>query len=309
MRRILLLAAAAALAPGADFEVLDPAAFQQLFPPGARVERLATGMQFLEGPVWLRAQGGMLVFSDIPANRLMKWDPVGGLGVFREPSNQANGNTLDGEGRLVTAEHGARRVSRTEKDGIVIPLVDSFEGKKLNSPNDVVVKADGTIWFTDPDYGLAGRPKEAPGNFVYRFDPKTRRITAAAKDFDKPNGLCFSPDERRLYIADSGKPHHIRVFTVLPDGGLTGGEVFAEIDKGGPDGIRCDQQGRVWSSSGDGAQVFSPEGRLLVRILLPEAAANLAFGGPGGTTLYLTARKSLYAVETLARDAKKGQRQ
>lgn len=300
--------AAAALAQGADFEIKDEAAFKKLFPAGAKVERLATGMQFVEGPVWVRDKGGMLVFSDIPANQLKKWDRAGGLGVFRDPSNNANGNTLDGEGRLVSAEHGARRVSRTEKDGSVTTVVDSFEGKKLNSPNDVVVKSDGTIWFTDPDYGLAGRPKEVAGNYVYRFDPKSGTLKAVIKDFDKPNGLCFSPDERKLYVADSGKPRHIRVFPVSGDGTVGEGQVFAAIDKGGPDGIRCDEGGRVWSSSGDGAQVFSSEGKLLVRILLPESAANLAFGGPQGKTLFLTARKSLYAVETLVRDAKKGKR-
>jgi gluconolactonase len=187
-------------------------------------------------------------------------------------------------------------------------LVDSLEGKKLNSPNDVVVKGDGTIWFTDPDYGLAGRPKEVPGNYVYRFDPKSNSLSAVVKDFDKPNGLCFSADEKKLYVADSGKPRHIRAFPVNSDGTLGEGAVFAAIDKGGPDGIRCDGKGNVWSSSGDGAQVFSPEGKLLVRILLPESAANLAFGGDKGTTLFLTARKSLYMVETLVRDGKKGKR-
>jgi gluconolactonase len=167
-----------------------------------------------------------------------------------------------------------------------------------------VVKSDGTIWFTDPDYGLAGRPKEQQGNYVYRFDPATRQIAAVVKDFDKPNGLCFSPDESKLYVADSGRPHHIRVFDVQPNGTLSKGRVFVVIDKGGPDGIRSDSDGRIWSSSGDGAQVFSPEGKLLVRVLLPESAANLAFGGKGGHTLYLTARKSLYAVDTKAKAAK-----
>jgi gluconolactonase len=180
--------------------------------------------------------------------------------------------------------------------------VDSFEGKKLNSPNDVAIHPDGSIWFTDPDYGLAGRPKEQEGNYVYRYDEKTKQLTAVVRDFDKPNGLCFSPGGKLLYIADSGKPRHIRVFPVLAGGKLGEGRVFATIDKGGPDGIRCDTRGNVWSSSGDGAQVFSPSGALLVRILLPESAANLAFGGPKGQTLYLTARKSLYAVETLAKD-------
>lgn len=295
-----------ALAVAADFEVKDEAAFKKMFPANAKVERLATGLQFVEGPQWM--PGGFLVFSDIPADELKRWDAKGGLQTFRKPSQQANGNTLDREGRLLSAEHGGRRISRTEKDGSVVTVVDSFEGKKLSSPNDVVVKADGAIWFTDPDYGLAGRPKETPGNYVYRFDPATKSLTAISKDFDKPNGLCFSPDESKLYVADSGKPRHIRVFNVAKDGAVTGGDVFASIDKGGPDGIRCDSAGRVWSSSGDGAQVFAADGKLLVRILLPESAANLAFGGPKGQTLYLTARKSLYAVETRATQAKRPKR-
>jgi gluconolactonase len=184
-----------------------------------------------------------------------------------------------------------------------VTLVDSYQGRKLNSPNDVVVKSDGTIWFTDPDYGLAGRPKEQDGNFVFRYDERSKTLTAVIKDFDKPNGLCFSPDESQLYVADSGTPRHIRVFPVNRDGTLGEGTLFCTIDKGGPDGIRADEAGRIWSSSGDGVQIFSPDGRLVARILLPQAAANLAFGGPQGRTLYMTARTSLYAVETLVRGA------
>ena len=286
----------------ADFEVKDPAAFKILFKKSAKVQRLATNLQFIEGPVWMPQ--GFLVFSDIPANELKRWDAKGGVQTFRKPSNNTNGNTLDRQGRLISAEH-AGRLSRTETNGKVTNLVDTFEGKRLSSPNDAVVKSDGTIWFTDPDYGLAGRAKEQPGNYVYRFSPTTRQITAVAKDFDKPNGLCFSPDETKLYIADSGGPHHIRVFNVGTDSSLTEGRVFAVIDNGGPDGIRVDSDGRLWSSSGDGAQVFSPDGHLLVRILLPESAANLAFGGKGGHTLFLTARKSLYAVETRVKPPKR----
>ena len=297
---------AAAAASAADFEIKDEVQFKKLFPAGAKVERLATGLQFVEGPQWMK--NGYLVFSDIPADELKRWDRKGGVQTFRKPSQQANGNTLDREGQLITAEHGGRRISRADAGGQVTTVVDSFEGKKLNSPNDVVVKSDGTIWFTDPDYGLAGRPKEQAGNYVYRFDPATKSLTPVAKDFDKPNGLCFSPDESKLYVADSGKPRHIRVFAIGGDGKAAGGEVFATIDKGGPDGIRCDSGGRVWSSSGDGAQIFEAGGKLIARILLPEAAANLGFGGPKGRTLYLTARKSLYAVETLATQAKRPKR-
>jgi gluconolactonase len=303
--KILILTALPWLAAAADFDLVNAAESRKLFPASAKVERLATGLAFTEGPVWMPA--GFLVFSDIPANKLMKWDPRDGqVTVFRENSQNANGNTLDGAGSLVTAEHGGRRVSRTGTSGTAVTIVDAFEGRKLNSPNDAVVTADGAIWFTDPDYGLAGRPKEQPGNYVYRW--ANGKLTAMIKDFDKPNGLCFSPDERKLYVADSGAPKHIRVFNVTKDGSVDTGAVFAKIDKGGPDGIRCDQAGRVWSSSGDGAQIFAADGGLIARILLPEAAANLAFGGKNGRTLFLTARKSLYQVETLVRDAKKGNR-
>jgi gluconolactonase len=305
-RALLLVTACAAFA--ADFDAVDKAAFEKLFPSGAKAERLATDLQFTEGPAWISSEGGYLVFSDIPANELKRWDAKQGISTFRKPSDNANGNTVDREGRLVTAEHGTHRISRTEKNGEVVTLIESFEGKNLNSPNDVVVKSDGTIWFTDPDYGLSGRTKEQAGNYVYRFDSSRKSLTAVAKDFDKPNGLCFSPDESKLYVADSGKPRHIRVFRVDRQGGVSGGEVFAAIDKGGPDGIRCDSEGRVWSSSGDGAQVFSPDGKLLVRILLPEAAANLTFGGANGQRLFLTARKSLYAVDTKAKMAARPKR-
>ena len=294
MRAALIALIISAIGFSADFEVKNEAQFKKMFPADAKVERLATGFQFVEGPTWSPA--GYLVFSDIPANELKKWTPEGVV-TLRSPSGNANGNTIDRQGRLVTAEH-AGRVSRTEKDGMVVTVVDSFEGKKLNSPNDVVVKSDGTIWFTDPDYGLGGRTKEQARNNVFRYDEKTKQLSAVVTDFDKPNGLCFGPGEKRLYVADSGKPRHIRVFDVNRDGTLSGGSVFATIDKGGPDGIRCDSQGRVWSSTGDGAQVFGADGQLLGRILVPEAGANLAFGGKDGKTLFITARKSLYAVRT-----------
>ena len=281
------------------FEIYDAAEFKNLFAAGARVERLATGFQFVEGPAW--HCDGYLIFSDIEANELKRWDPKGGVTTFRAPSNHANGNSFDRQGRLLTAEHASHRISRTSPDGQVETLVEEFEDKPLNSPNDLVEKSDCTIWFTDPTYGLAPRKMEQAGKFVYRFDPRTRELAALLKDFDQPNGLCFSPDEAKLYVADSGKPRHIRVFDVDQDGTVTNGRLFATIDKGVPDGIRCDRDGRVWSSSGDGAQVFAPDGRLIARILLPEPAANLSFGGPTGTMLFLTARRSLYAVETLLR--------
>lgn len=292
-------------ATAAEFDIRDEAEFKKIVSADAKVEKLAGDMGFVEGPVWNPANGGYLVFSDIPNNELKKWTKDGGLTTFRKPSQNANGNTLDLQGRLTTAEHSGRRISVTEKDGAVRSVVDAFEGKKFNSPNDAVVKSDGTYWFTDPDYGLGKNPKEQAGNYVYRFDPKGKSVTAVVKDFDKPNGLCFSPNEKKLYVADSGKPRHIRVFEVQRDGTLDSGKVFCTIDKGGPDGIRCDNAGRIWSSAGDGVHVFAPDGKLIGKILVPESPANLCFGGADGKTLYITARKSLYGIPTLVTGAKR----
>lgn len=304
MRHLLVLTLGAALVQAtSDFEVVDQGAFQKIIARDATVRKLAGGLRFVEGPVWVSTpDGGHLIFSDIPANELKRWGPDGGVSTFRAPSGSANGNTLDREGRLVTAEH-AGRISRTEKDGTRSTLVDAYNGMKLSSPNDVVVKSDGTVWFTDPEYGLAGRKKETPGNYVYRFDERSGTTTAVATDLPNPNGLCFSPDESILYVANSGKPPEIRAYVVMSDGPPAPGRVFATIDKGIPDGIRCDELGNVWSSSGDGVQIFSPAGQLIARILLPESAANLTFGGPTGRTVYMTARTSLYAVDTLVRGA------
>lgn len=286
----------------ADFQIENKAEFERCLRADAALTRLATDFGFTEGPVWIQA-GGFLVFSDIPKDELKKWIPDQGVSEFRKPSHNANGNTTDAAGRLYTCEHTGRRVALQENDGSVRTLVDSFDGKKLNSPNDVVVKSDGTVWFTDPEYGLRTNPetkkregKEQPGNYVYRHDPKTGRTTAVVKDFVQPNGLAFSPDEKRLYVADSGTPRHIRVFDVGADGSLSRGEVFCKIDKGGPDGIRVDRDGRVWSSAGDGVQIFAPDGGLIGKILVPEAPANLCFGGRDGKTLFITARKSLYSI-------------
>ncbi|MBI5775406.1 MAG: SMP-30/gluconolactonase/LRE family protein [Verrucomicrobia bacterium] len=298
-------------ATAAEFDIRNEAEFKQCVAPGAKVQKLAGDMNFLEGPQWFPGEGGYLVFSDIPANELKRWTAAGGVTTFRTPSQNINGNTRDGAGRLVSAEHGGRRVSVTEKDGAVKTVANRFDGKKFNSPNDVVVKSDGTVWFTDPDYGLPANPqtkqkegKEQAGNFVFRCDPKGGKITAVARDFDKPNGLAFSPDEKRLYIADSGAPKHIRVFDVQPDGTLAGGKVFCKIDKGAPDGIRCDAAGRVWSSAGDGVHVFAPDGSLIGKILVPESPANLCFGGKDLRTLFITARKSLYSIPVLAKGVK-----
>ena len=276
----------------------------RLLPRDARVQKLAGGMEFTEGPVWIERERA-LVFSDIDADQLKRWSDDEKLTTFREPSHKANGNTLDGEGRLITCEHAARRVTRTEHDGTVTVLVDRFGGKRFNSPNDAVVRGDGTIWFTDPPYGLPrGAQRELEKNFVFRLDAATKAIRVVATDFDMPNGLCFSPDERTLYIADSGKPHHIRAFDVIADGTLENGRIFCTIDAGAPDGIRCDEHGNVWSSAGDGVHVFAPDGTLLGKIPVPETPANLCFGGADGKTLFITARTSLYAIAVSVRGAR-----
>ncbi len=306
--KTLLLPAAALLAASlaaAEVQIDQAAEFARIVPPGATVTRLATDLGFLEGPVWDKARG-VLVFSDIPNNELKQWTAKDGVTTLRTPSQNANGNTFDLMGNLLTCEHSGRRVAILPVGGRWTTLVDAFEGKKLNSPNDVVVKSDGTIWFTDPEYGLKTNPttkqkedKQQAGNYVFRHDPRTRKTTAVVKDFVQPNGLAFSPDEQRLYIADSGAPRHIRVFEVARDGTLGAGRVFCTIDKGGPDGIRVDKDGRVWSSAGDGVQIFAANGERIGKILVAESPANLCFGGADGKTLFITARKSLYSVPVL----------
>ena len=284
------------------FTVVDEAAFGQLLPADAELTQVTTGHQFVEGPVWIDEDGGYLVFSDIPANELKRWDPTNGTQTFRAPSNSANGNTLDLEGRLVTAQHDGH-LTRTNENGTPVILVERYMGAHLSSPNDVVVKSDGTMWFTDPSYGLGDeREQETPGNYVYRFDPALTDTTAVVMDVQMPNGLCFSPDESLLYVADAGDAAHIRAFEVNDDGTVSGGEVYATIDERFPDGIRCDELGNVWASSGDGVQIFSPAGDLIARILVPEGPANLAFGGPDGTTVYVTSGTSVYSIPSLVRD-------
>lgn len=304
-----LTSIAAFLSPhiaSAQVESIDADAFARCIDPSAKVEKLAGDMKFTEGPVWVGGKEGKLIFSDIPANELKAWTPDGGLTVFRADSRNANGNTTDLNELLLTAEHSGRRLSRTAADGTITTVTDQHDGKKFNSPNDVVVKSDGTIWFTDPPYGLpAGAAKEQEGHFVFRFDPQTKKTQIVSREHDMPNGLAFSPDETKLYVADSGKPRAIRVYDVKADGSLSEGREFCTIDKGGPDGIRVDHEGRVWSSAGDGVQVFAPDGTRIGRVLTPEGAANLAFGGPDGKTLYITARTSLYAVPVKVKDGAK----
>ncbi len=300
------------------FVVKDEAAFRAIVPADARIEKLAGGFRFTEGPVWTNAGEGALVFSDIPADELKQWTPQEGITTFRAPSHNANGNTRDLQGRLVTCEHSGRRVSIAGPDGKAVTLVDSYDGKKLNSPNDVVVKSDGTVWFTDPPYGLPQQHlgKEQDKDYVFRYDPSTRSVRPVADDFHRPNGLCFSPDERYLYIADSGAPHHIRVFDVQDDGTLTGNRVFCTVDVGIPDGMRCDVEGRLYTSAGDGIHIFTPGGELIGKIITPDAPgrfdpskigpevpAHLCFGGATGTTLFITACTSLYTIPLHVRGA------
>ncbi len=288
------------------YETIDPR-FGDCIDLVSQLEVLYTGCRWAEGPVYF-AELQQLLFSDIPNRRMLRYDEVTGqVSLFRPLTGNANGNTRDRTGRLITCEQGARRVIRTEYDGSVTVVADSFAGKRLNSPNDVVVSADGSIWFTDPTYGLLSdfvgnrEPQEQATCNVFRIAPDGT-MTIVADDFWKPNGLAFSPDESKLYVADSGLlpdpdgPHHIRVFDVHADGRLTGGEVLAEISPGIPDGLRVDDGGRVWVGAGDGVHCISPEGELLGKIRLPEACANLTFGGPKRNRLYMTATTSLYAV-------------
>lgn len=291
------------LSVAADFDIRNEAEFKKIVAADTKVEKRATGMKFAEGPVWVGSKdGGFLVFSDIPANELKKWNEKDGLTTFRKPSGNANGNTVNRHNRVVSCEHSGRRVSVQEINGELKTLVDRFGEKKFNSPNDVAVKSDGTVWFTDPDYG--GNPRDYEGCFVFRFDPKAQSLTMLVKDFDKPNGICFSPDEKKLYVADSGKPKHIRVFDVQEDGTVSGSAVFCQIDKGVPDGIRCDAKGRLFSSAGDGVHIFAPDGKLIGKILVPETPANLCFGGKDSKTLFITARTSLYSIPLLVKGAK-----
>lgn len=291
---------------GTGFEVIEPE-FEACFIGHARVERLWTGARWSEGPVWFAA-GRYLLWSDIPNNRILRWDETdGSVSTFRQPSNNTNGHTIDRQGRLVSCEHLGRRVTRTEHDGSTTVLADSFEGKRLNSPNDVVVKSDGSVWFTDPSYGIlmdyegARAESEIGACYVYRVSPEGE-ISVVADDYLKPNGLAFSPDESLLYIADTGATHHengprhIRRHTVQADGTLSGGEVFAESTNGLFDGFRLDRDGRIWTSAGDGVHCYAPDGRLIGKVLIPEMVANVCFGGPKLNRLFICGTTSLYAA-------------
>ena len=310
-----------ALALSSSFEVIDPR-FSRLAFGNVQVEKLFTGCRWAEGPAWFAA-GRYVVWSDIPNDRMLRWDETdASVSVFRQPALNSNGHTVDREGRLVSCEHRGRCVSRTEHDGRRTVLADRIDGKRFNSPNDLVVKSDGSIWFTDPSYGIDSdyegdaAPSEIGACDVYRIDPQSGRVTRVASGFVQPNGLAFSPDESLLYIVDTGLthqadgPHHVRRFKVAADGAsIAGGEVFATCPAGLYDGLRIDDLGNLWLSAGDGVHCHASDGTLLGKILLPEAAANLCFGGPKLNRLFICATTSLYSVYLNTRAAPRpGQR-
>jgi len=288
-------------------QVLDPS-FAKYRLNLAAVERLATGFRWSEGPVYF-GDGRFLLWSDIPNNRVMKWEEeTGTVSIFRKPSNNTNGNTRDRQGRLVSCEHDARRVTRTEHDGTITVLADRYEGKRLNSPNDVICKSDGSVWFSDPTFGILGNYEghvdtSEIGTNVYRVDGRTGQLSIATSEINRPNGLCFSPDESKLYVVVSGAmPRELRVFDVV-DGGakLTNNRPFINAGDGVPDGMRCDVDGNLWCGWGggdglDGVAIFDPAGKVIGRIVLPERCANLCFGGVKRNRLFMAASQSLYAL-------------
>lgn len=267
---------------------------KELVAEDARVEVLASELKFTEGPVWIGAQQ-RLVFSDIPASKLLQWTEDDGVQDFLA-SEQANGNALDAMGRLLSCQHGARNVVRREADGALTVLAGRFDEKRLNSPNDLAVRMDGTVWFTDPSYGLGKREAEQPNHGVYRVDPASGVVTLVQKDFDQPNGICFAPDHASVWIADSGKHQRIGRFPIGEDGTLGEPQYWIQ---GGADGIRCDARGNLWAAQRAGIGVFSPEGKPLVSIAVEPSPTNCAFGGADGRTLFVTARTKLLRIEVL----------
>jgi gluconolactonase len=267
----------------------------------AWTRRLFTGCRWAEGPAYFPA-GRYLVFSDIPNDRILRFDELTGMvGEFRAPAGYTNGHTVDRQGRLISCEHGNRQVTRTEPDGSITVLASHYDGKRLNSPNDVVERSDGSVWFTDPSYGIDSdyeghkAPSEIGACHVYRVAPETGEVRIAADGFLRPNGLAFSADERQLYIVDTRKKH-IRLLDVGGDGSLSGGEVFATCDAGSFDGIRLDDTGRVWAAAHDGVHCFHPDGALLGKLHIPEVVSNLTFGGLKRNDLFITATSSVYSL-------------
>ncbi|MEU8203952.1 SMP-30/gluconolactonase/LRE family protein [Streptosporangium sp. NPDC049046] len=289
----------------AEFEVLD----ERFADVGGdkRIERIHHGCRWAEGPTYVPA-GRYLLWSDIPNDRILRWDEMtGNVGPFRAPAGYTNGHTLDRQGRLISCEHGARRVTRTEHDGSITVIADRWQGKRLNSPNDVVVRSDDSVWFTDPRYGIASdyeghqAESEIGNDQVYRLAPATGEITAVADDFARPNGLAFSTDESLLYVADTQRGH-LRVFEVRGTA-LENGRVLAECSAGGLDGIRLDTAGRIWAATHEGVHCFAPDGTLIGKLRLPEKTSNLVFGGLKRNWLFMTASTSVYAIMTNVRGA------
>ncbi|MEM7644204.1 MAG: SMP-30/gluconolactonase/LRE family protein [Pseudomonadota bacterium] len=285
-----------------DFEIIDPV-FGTYVLGNAPLKQLATGFDWVEGPVWF-GDAGCLLFSDIPNNRILRWTPGEGITTYRGDSKYSNGHTRDRQGRLISCEHLGRRVTRTEWDGTITVLADSFDGKPLNSPNDVIVASDGAVWFSDPHYGImmdyeGARREQENACVVYRLDPDGS-LEQVVTDMNCPNGLAFSPDESLLYVADTGRiwsddPQHIRVYDMV-DGRPTGGRLFAKPDVGIADGFRIDEDGNLWTSAGDGVHCFAPDGRLLGKVRVPETVSNVCFGGRAKHVLYITATTSVYSV-------------
>ena len=271
--------------------------FSNLFPENATIERLASGFQFTEGPVWLPREQALL-FTDIPANKILKYQADGQITCFRQPSGHANGQTLDIKGRLVTCEHSTRRVTRTDEQGRIEVLADRFQGLPLNSPNDVVSRSDGTLYFTDPPYGINPGQQQQPMQAVFKLSSEGE-LSVVADDFLGPNGLAFSPDESRLYVDDSSAHRHIRVFDVQPNGDLCNSRLFADMrvkEPGSPDGMKVDKAGRIFCTGARGVWVFDPQGVHMGTIRTPEKPANCAWGDPDFKSLYVTAQSSLYRV-------------
>ncbi|MBO1076881.1 SMP-30/gluconolactonase/LRE family protein [Roseomonas marmotae] len=298
-----------------DYEVLDER-FARLPNMTAHVHRLYDRCHWAEGPAYFPA-GRYLVWSDAPNDRMLRYDETSdAVSVFRQPAHNSNGNTVDRQGRLVTCEHGTRRVTRIEHDGSITVIADRYRGKRLNSPNDVVVKSDGSIWFTDPTYGIDSdyegnkAESEIGASYVYRVDPQSGGITVVCDDFVKPNGLAFSPDESLLYIVDTGRTHgpehpaHMRVFQVEEGGRLSGGKVFADCTAGLFDGFRLDDTGRIWTSAGDGVHAYDPDGTLIGKVRVPEVVANLCFGGPKRDRMFICGTTSLYSVRMFVNGAR-----
>jgi gluconolactonase len=293
------------------YEIID-LRFSRLFNSSAHVEKLFTGCRWAEGTAWFPA-GRYLVWSDIPNNRMLRYDETDGcVSVFRQPSGNSNGNSVDRQGRLVTCEHSGRRVSRTEHDGSITTIADRWQGKRLNSPNDVVVKSDGSIWFTDPTYGIDSdyegdkSESEIGKSQVYRVDPASGEVEAVITDMIQPNGIAFSLDESKLYVSDTGRSEkaiHMRVFDVVGSG-VSNGRPFVNCTAGVFDGFRLDDQGRIWTSAGDGVHCYDPDGTLLGKVKVPETVANCVFGGIKRNCLYIAGTTSLYMVRLMVNGAK-----